>query len=206
MLWQLAEYLNLLLRRTILRPIHPGAHIAAHLIIDALCVLVAVSLAFSLIALRLYYSIDSTCVDGSSSSYDYDGSTNYCGYGATFETIGQANRYFQIFEALLAFSVFMSVSHFILFVLACVETHRRRMFGKTAQYVYLVAQPGPADGRLYYTQMSPMQAAAVNQQAAVGPHMQAPGPVMQRAAAPPHSEAYGYYAPETGAATAQRTS
>jgi hypothetical protein len=40
------------------------------------------------------------------------------------------------------------ILHFVLFIMACIETDCRRRHG--TKRVYLVAAPGPADGRMYY--------------------------------------------------------
>ncbi|KAF3766812.1 hypothetical protein M406DRAFT_350271 [Cryphonectria parasitica EP155] len=193
-----AEDITLMARRSIYRPIHPGAHVGVHLILWILALLATVSLAFSLSYTLADWSVDANCSD---SNFDYYNGESYvyCGFD-TFTSLGQANRYFHLLESLVAFSVLLTVAHFVLFVLACIETDRRRKYGKLTKVVYLVASDGPADGRTYYTQVaSPQAAAAVRRQSQIA-H---PAPAQVRgptggetaAAAAPGSEAYGYYSP-----------
>lgn len=185
-IWQLAEYITILVRRSIYRPIHPGAHVGVHLVLDVLCILVVGSLSTSLAYGLADWIVDSRC-DGTNFDY-YDGNHYvYCDYD-TFSSRAQANKYFALLEALVAFSTLMTISHFVLFVLACVETDRRRKYGKQTKVVYLVAGPGPVDGRSYYSQVLPGQSAG-------GPL--APQPIHPAA----NAEAYGYYAP--GPSTSQ---
>lgn len=46
-------------------------------------------------------------------------------------------------KTLLAVSAVQLILHFTLFIMACIETHRRRRYGR--KIVYLVAAPNPAD-------------------------------------------------------------
>lgn len=190
--WQAADLLTMAARRSLYRPIHPGAHIGVHIVLDALWILVAVSLALSLSYTLADWTVDSRCGDGYTGSY-YDGvGYEYCGWD-TFATQGQAARYFGLLEALVAFAVLLAASHLTLAVLACVETHRRRRHGHVhgrgaAKIVYVVAAPGgPVDGRVYYTEVPPPRQAAL-----------APAPAPAAAA---DAESYGYYAPAHRAAS-----
>lgn len=180
--WQLAEYITILARRSIYRPIHPGAHVGVHLVLDVLWILVVGSLCTSLAYTLADWTVDSQCDDG---SFEYYSGSRYvyCGYN-TFDSQAQATKYFRLLEALIAFSTLMAIGHFVLFVLACIETDRRRKFGKQTKVVYLVAAPGPADGRSYYSQVLPGQ----------------PQPVHSAA----HAGAYGYYAPGPAAPSPAR--
>lgn len=54
-------------------------------------------------------------------------------------------------EALTVFSVILLILHFTLFITACIEMDRRRVYIKKRKIIYLVAVPGMADGRMYYT-------------------------------------------------------
>lgn len=187
--WQLAEYITILVRRSIYRPIHPGAHVGVHLILTILCILVVGSLSTSLSYTLADWTVDSQC-DGTNFDY-YNGEKYvYCGYD-TFPSEAQANRYFHFLEALVAFSTLMTISHFVLFVLACVETDRRRKYGKQTKLVYLVAGPGPVDGRMYYSQVSPAQGATANRQSVGAPPV--PQPVHPAA----NAEIYRYYSPQS---------
>lgn len=63
-----------------------------------------------------------------------------------------------IIEALTVLNVVLLILHFILFVMACVETERRRGYEKKRKILYLLAAPGTADGRMYYTPLDqPLQ-------------------------------------------------
>lgn len=73
-----------------------------------------------------------------------------CGSG-TFPSKITASWYFGIMEALTALNVMLLVLHFTLFVMACIETERRKVYKKKTKIRYLAAAPGPADGRMYYT-------------------------------------------------------
>lgn len=188
LLWQVAEYLTLTIRRSIYRPIHPGAHIGMHLVLWVLALIVTLFCCFTLSYALTSWSVDAQCNDSfgyytsSSSSSD---SYVYCDF-YHFPSSARAHLYFGLLEALTAFAVLMLVCHFALFVLACIETDRRRKWGKQARVVYLVAAPAPAagaaDGRTYY---SPVQQ---------------PPPMAMTAG--PRPELYGYFAPEAPAARA----
>lgn len=169
-------------RRTLYRPIHPGAHIGVHIVLDVLWLLVVSSLAISLTYTLSNWSVDSECGDGSSNSgYYYDGMGYvYCGWD-TFPSVDQAGRYFRMLEALVAFSALLAASHLALAIVACIETHRRRKYGRAAaRVVYLVASPNPVDGRVYYSQV--------------------PAPPTAQAPAA-DAGAHGYYAPAHPAPT-----
>lgn len=151
-----------------------------HLILWILGVLSVLSLALALSYTLADWSVNADC-DGSAAYWNGE-YYEYCGYGDTFSSEGEARRYFRLLEALVAFAVLLTAAHFVLFVLACVETDRRRRHGRRNRIVYLVAAPGagPADGRAYYSQV----------------------PVRQSGAAAPGAEVYGYYAPGAAGSSA----
>lgn len=62
-----------------------------------------------------------------------------------------ANQYLGRMKALTAFGVSLLSLHFILFIMACIETDRRTRQDK--KIMYLMAAPGTADGRMYYTRL-----------------------------------------------------
>lgn len=169
MVWQIAEYITMTVRGSIYRPIHPGAHIAVHICLDVLSILVASSLGISLAYTLSDWNVDPGCESGSYAYYDDDGDYVYCGF-SSFASEDAAHRYFRMAEALVAFTTFMAICHFVLAVLACVETHRRRKYGKQQKVVYLV----PAAG--------------------------APVPMPAGAGAGADQGTYGYYAPTHSAA------
>lgn len=151
-LWQLAEFITLAVRRSIHRPIHPGAHVAIHLCLWILAILVAGSACTSVVYISDSYTVDSDCLRTYSK---YSSAYGYCDF-YSFKTDAAAHKYLRMIEALTAFAILMTVSHFTLFVLACVETERRRKHGRRSRVVYLVATPGPVDdGKTYYTQVPP---------------------------------------------------
>ncbi|KAG6355645.1 hypothetical protein INS49_003607 [Diaporthe citri] len=192
--WQLAEHITLAVRRG-WRPIHPGAHVGVHLVLWVLAILVAPSLYLSLAYELRDYTIESDCESQRDSDGYYTGSGSssfYCNY-YSFPSQAAANKYFGMMEALAAFATLLLISHFTLFVMACVETDRRRKYGKATKVVYLVAAPGPVDGRMYYTPLATQQ--LVNNRGSVLP----PQPVhhhLQQENADPG--AHGYYAPPAG--------
>lgn len=162
-----------------------------HIVLDLLFILTAASLAISLAYSLANYDIDGDCGNyyNGNGQYVY----NYCDW-YTFPSEATAHKYFSLLEALVAFFILMAVSHFVLSVLACVETDRRRKYGKKTKVVYLVAAPGPVEGRMYYSQASPPQASD-------GPLPPPPQPVHQ---APGNAEAHGYYAPAPSGSPARQ--
>lgn len=130
-----------------------------HLILWIFAVIV-VSLCFSDLAFWLYlHQIWESC-----KKYD-------CGPG-TFPSKITSKWYFGIMGALTALNVMLLVLHFTLFIMACIETERRNVYGKKTKTRYLAAAPGPADGRMYYTPLKqPLQG-----NEAVAPHSQACSP------------------------------
>lgn len=199
MIWQLAEHITLAARRG-WRSIHSGAHVGVHLVLWILAVLVVLFLCVSLSYEMREYTIKSDCEqnrdDSGSSSYG-DGYSNlndyYCDY-YSFPSQAAADSYFRMLEALTAFSVLLFLSHFTLFVMACVETERRRKFNKVNRVVYLVAAPGPVDGRIYYTPIAAQTLAGGGDRGSV----LAPQPVhYQQQQQQGHADPgpHGYYAP-----------
>lgn len=142
-----------------------------HLILWLLCLIVVPSMCLELVYTLYDYSVSADCAD-SSSAWE----SNDCSY-YSFPTQAAADRYFRLMEALTAFSVLMLIAHFTLFVMACVETDRRRKHGRRAKVVYLVANPDPVDGRMYYSPVAP------------------PQPIAAGDGAGADAGTYGYYAP-----------
>lgn len=181
-------------RGTIYRAIHPGAHVGIHLVLWILALLVTISFCFTLSYELSSWTVDSQCGDNSGGYYSTGGSSSgyeSCDY-YTFSSDAKARLYLGMLEAVTAFSLLMLMCHFALFVMACIETDRRRKWNKQAKVVYLVATAGPADGRTYYTQVpAPMQQQAQQQPA-----------VQQQRTTEPSQEMYGYFAPPAPAAAA----
>lgn len=167
-----------------------------HLILWVLAIFVVLGLAASLAIELDQYTIDPDCVNDSNYPIGYYTSNGQitCDY-STFPSQAAANKYFRLLEALTVFSVFLLICHFTLFVLACVETDRRRKFDKTRQVVYLVASQGPVDGRTYYTQL-PTQAFGRGSILPPQPAHQHQNQHHQQGNADPGP--HGYYAPPAG--------
>lgn len=145
------------------------------------------SLCLELVFTLSDYSVSADCARAGSSPVLSVSSD--CSY-YSFATQAAADKYLQLMEALTAFSVLMLIAHFTLFVMACVETDRRRKYGRRTKVVYLVANPDPVDGRMYYSPMAnPPRAAGAGAGGAGGNGADA--------------GAYGYYAPAVPAPTAQ---
>lgn len=151
-----------------------------YLILCVLCILVAVSLSFTIADVMDDYSIEGQCQD---SEYD-------CSW-YTFPDQAAAATYFRLVEALDAFSILMFICAFTLFVMACVECDRRRKYTRRTKVVYLVAGPGPVDGRTYYTPVSPSQL----KRGSVAVQAQPARPVERGADVEAEAGAHGYYAP-----------
>lgn len=196
-LWQAAEFITIAVRGSIHRPIHPGAHVGLHLCFWILALFVTITCCFT-----LSYSLNSWTVSSECDNYDsgrFSSDSVYCDY-YTFSSDAKARAYFGMLEAVTAFSLLMLLCHFALFVMACIETDRRRKWDKQAKVVYLVATSGPADGRTYYTQVSAPMQQQQQQQAAV--QHSAMQQQQQQRTMGPSQEMYGYFAPPAPAAAA----
>lgn len=167
-----------------------------HLVLWVLALLVTITFCFTLSYELSNWTVDSQCGDNSGGYYSTDSISSgyeYCDY-YTFPSAAKARLYLGMLQAVTAFSLLMLLCHFALFVMACIETDRRRKWNKQAKVVYLVATAGPADGRTYYTQVpAPMQQ---QQQQVQQPAMQ------QQRTTEPSQEMYGYFAPPAPAAAA----
>lgn len=165
-----------------------------HLVLSVLAILVALSLYFSLVYELRDYTVGPDCdtlrqTDG----YVYTGDCDYY----AFPTQAAADGYFRKMEALAAFATLLLIAHFTLFVMACVETDRRRKYGKATKVVYLVAAPGPVDGRTYYTPLATQQLGNNNRGSVLPPQHVHHHQQQQENADP---GAHGYYAPSAGVA------
>ncbi|KAI3391448.1 hypothetical protein diail_7337 [Diaporthe ilicicola] len=183
-IWQFAEHITLAVRKE-WRSIHPGAHVGVRLVLWFLGILEVASLCISLSYELSSYTLDSDCAGSDSGSSGYDWNCDFY----SFPSQAAANRYFRMMEALAAFSVLLFISHFTLFVMACIETDRRRKHDKKTKVVYLVAATGAADGRTYYAPLAQGDMGSV-----VAPR---PAHYHQQGNADPG--AHGYYAPSAGA-------
>lgn len=197
LVWQLAEHTTLLVRRD-WRSIHPGAHVGVHLVLSVLAILVVLQLYWSTASMMRHYKLDSECEgdsDNNNSYYsDYPIDDSYYCEFYNFATQAAADSYIRTMQALAAFATLLFICHVTLFVLACVETDKRRKYGKANRVVYLVAAPGPVDGRVQYMPVS-TQALGSNRGSVLAPQ---PGHQQQQGNADPG--VYGYYAPPAGVA------
>ncbi|KAK8029855.1 hypothetical protein PG993_011146 [Apiospora rasikravindrae] len=112
-IWSVAEFVTLCARKN-QRGIHPGAHVALHLLLW-LAFVVAAGLTAYLVALNVEYD------------YYYSSSYRYSRYSSI-------KFYVRTLQAELAFLILLIITHFTLFVRACVETARRN---KRAQPVFV---------------------------------------------------------------------
>ncbi|KAI1504510.1 hypothetical protein F5X99DRAFT_371224 [Biscogniauxia marginata] len=133
LIWSIAELITICSRAG-RRGIHPGAHVALHLLLW-MGFIVGVALTGFLLATALLYRSDW------SDYYDYYYDDDYYDY--------YSNKYIGLLQALTAFLVLLVIVHFFLFVRACVETARRN---RISTPIIMVPQP------VYYqTAMQPTQ-------------------------------------------------
>ncbi|TGJ84172.1 hypothetical protein E0Z10_g4602 [Xylaria hypoxylon] len=148
-IWNTAELITycVRLRKQTQRGIHPGAHVGLHLIFwlaGILAILLTVSLYVS-----AEYGVQNCETRDDDDSYFYY-SYSYCD---EYEPLDYYKwNVLPVFRALIAIFALWAINHFVLFVLACIETHKRNSLRPAA---FLV----PAQG-MYYPQQSgaqPMQ-------------------------------------------------
>lgn len=154
--WNLAELTTFFVRsrkggNANRRGIHPGAHIGMHLVLWLACVFGVFA---ALMMVMSAASSVSYCSDDDDDYY-YD----YCDYSSSFMTV---------LRAFLAMWCLALIDHFVLFVLACIDTSQRNRL-KPAGIVF--AQPGTAPygaaapqvvgmmPQAYYSPPPPQQAA-----------------------------------------------
>ncbi|KAB5578007.1 hypothetical protein GE09DRAFT_537156 [Coniochaeta sp. 2T2.1] len=180
-LWQAAEFITIWASSTN-HGIHPGANVALHLIIWLVAIL-----AVGFLATFVSFDLDQLSRIRNNSNNSGSGSSYYDNYDApTFA------RLVQLEETLLAFSALLVVLHFVLFVRACVETHRYNNSSLVTRTVYVqvpVQMPaGQVPVGYFAYQPLPGQPLPFVQQ----PQMQGGRGVP---AQPPQAHLYGYYAP-----------
>lgn len=121
--------------------INPGVHVGIHLILWVLAVFVV-----SFHCLQVSVGLGSYVVW----EHCHEDRRLYCNT-YYFPSDDAAEWWFGMMEALAALSVMLLILHFALFVMACIEMDLRRDHVKKRKIMYLVAAPGMADGRMYYT-------------------------------------------------------
>ncbi|XXG99314.1 hypothetical protein Hte_005651 [Hypoxylon texense] len=204
-LWNGAELITFAVRsrKDTKRGIHPGAHVGLHLCFWIACVfgvLVTVSIALSI------QSLIRDCDEEESSLYTY---WSYCDDYHYKSTSYMNNMYLPTLRAMTAMFCLATINHFVLFVLACIDTHKRNCM-KSAGFAML---PPPPAGGMYYPPPPPPGAAPYYpypmpmppQQARVAPPPNAPGAPVPRASqaggtAQNYQNLAGFYAPAPGTA------
>ncbi|KAI1494334.1 hypothetical protein F5X96DRAFT_617483 [Biscogniauxia mediterranea] len=210
-IWNTAELITYCarLRRETQRGIHPGAHVALHLLFWLACVFAV------LITVTLYIAVADTLAGCTESSDDDDDSYEdrytssyryrYCQQYTPIDYYYW--HYLPTLRALVAMFILTLINHFVLFVLACIDTHKRNLLKPAGvvlapQNMYYAAPP-PQPGMMpmpYY--QHPVQPVVFPQQAYVGAASAAAAPGQPMAQTPEakqalqnHQSLYGFYAP-----------
>ncbi|KAI0161734.1 hypothetical protein GGR52DRAFT_137964 [Hypoxylon sp. FL1284] len=191
-LWNGAELITFCVRarKDVQRGIHPGAHVGMDLVFwiaGVFGVLFSVMVTISLEGMIM------DCERAKDSSYGY---WSYCDDYHYQDDSYMNDMYLPTLRAVVAMFCLFTITHFVLFVMACIETHRRNCL-KPAGIVVPPAMAGmyyppppPPGAAPYYPYPMPM----APQQARVVPEAQAPN-----AAAAQNYQNYqslaGFYAP-----------
>ncbi|OTB03280.1 hypothetical protein M426DRAFT_321844 [Hypoxylon sp. CI-4A] len=199
LLWNAAELITYACRSRssdVKRGIHPGAHVGLHLcfwIVGVFAVFLSV-----IVDISVQSAILECAEDEDDDHYFY--SSNYCDeYRSSFYANG---AYISIVRAITAFFCLFTLTHFVLFVLACIDTHRRNMLKPAG----LVVPPMAPKGGMYYPPPQapgvapyyPYGVPAPPQQAyfTVAPGAAAPNAPQANPAAQQNYQAFaGFYAP-----------
>ncbi|KAI0852751.1 hypothetical protein F5Y00DRAFT_154225 [Daldinia vernicosa] len=160
-LWNGAELITFGIRSRsdVKRGIHPGAHVALHLCFWLACVFAV------LLTVVISLSVQSTireCAEEETERYSYY-SYSYC-----HDDIGLYSNgaYLPMIQAVAAFFGLATIDHFILFVMACIDTHKRNMTRPagvvlppmlSAGGMYYPPPPPPPGTTPYYPYPVPMQ-------------------------------------------------
>ncbi|KAI1430178.1 hypothetical protein F5Y12DRAFT_6464 [Xylaria sp. FL1777] len=206
-LWNAAELITYFvrLRKQVQRGIHPGAHVGLHLLFWIAGVFA------SLLTISVYLGVASVLQqcehedDEDNNHYYYD---DYCDEYKPFNNY--RDNVLSVVRALFVIFVIWSVNHFVLFVLACIETHKRNSLRSAAfvmppqplntlpvqgmQYPAPVAGTQPMQPVQYYPYPVMMQAPPM--------HMMGPESRTQATTEKQPAQAYqniaGFYAPASG--------
>ncbi|KAI5868702.1 hypothetical protein GGS23DRAFT_46322 [Durotheca rogersii] len=194
-LWNGAELITYAVRSRgdVKRGIHPGAHVGLHLVfwlVGVFAVLGTATVALSTQRMARF------CDDEAGRPYTR---WSYCdGYSSFYY---MQNMYIPTLRAMTAMFCLWTLGHFVLFVFACIDTHRRNL----AKPAGVVVAPPPPPGAVFYPYppmpMAPPQAQLAQPNAAGTPK----GP---ETSAPPqqnYQNLAGFYAP-LGSARAAPTS
>ncbi|KAI0117685.1 hypothetical protein GGR51DRAFT_262825 [Nemania sp. FL0031] len=212
-LWNTAELITycVRLRKQIQRGIHPGAHVGLHLIFW-------LAGAFSILLTVSIYEAVVYDLRRCERANDDDDSDSYSYYGYYCDDYKPLD-YFQssivpVLRGLVAIFVIWAINHFVLFVLACIETHKRNAM-KPAGFIMPVPAPSAVPPQaMYYPQQAGTQPGTQPMQ----PAQYYPYPVMMQPqsahlpGAPVSNEKQpaqvdrnitGFYAPEASGPSAQ---
>ncbi|KAI1160109.1 hypothetical protein F5B18DRAFT_540978 [Nemania serpens] len=158
-IWNTAELITycVRLRKQAQRGIHPGAHVGLHLVfwlVGVFALILSVSL-----YVATEYDIQG-CEDRSNDNSLVDPYYRYS-FCNDYEPIDYYKwNVLPTFRAFLAIFALWWINHFVLFVLACIDTHKRNTLKPTAFVVPVAGQnTGPVQG-VYYPQpggAQPMQ-------------------------------------------------
>ncbi|KAI1386237.1 uncharacterized protein F4822DRAFT_431110 [Hypoxylon trugodes] len=141
-LWNGAELITYAVRarKNVKRGIHPGAHVGLHLCFWIACVFGVFFAVGISISTR---SMIRECADYDSDSRYY---YNYCDSYGYRDTEYMNNTYLPLTQSVIAFFCMITITHFVLFVLACIDTHKRNLLKPAG----VVLPPVPPNGAMYY--------------------------------------------------------
>ncbi|KAI0445948.1 hypothetical protein F4803DRAFT_95982 [Xylaria telfairii] len=189
-IWNTAELITycVRLRKEIQRGIHPGAHVGLHLIFW-LAGIFAI-----LLTVTVYLGVAS---DVRYCEHRNDDEDSYSYYGSSYCSEYQPLDYYEwnvlpVIRAHLAIFALWVINHFVLFVLACIETNKRNRMRPAAFVV-------PANAVAPY----PQQAAGTQPTQPIQfypyPIMMAqPQPANEKSPVPNNQNIAGFYAPSPG--------
>ncbi|KAI1208333.1 uncharacterized protein F4807DRAFT_148241 [Annulohypoxylon truncatum] len=197
-LWNGAELITFAVRsrKNEKRGIHPGAHVGLHLCFWIACVFAVLLSVTEAIAVNADVR---DCADETTTTSTYSYYSSYCDQ---YDGIDMTGRYLPMLRAVAALFCLMLLVHFILFVFACVDTHKRNLLKPAGMVVPPVApqagmyypppQPGVAPYYPYPAPMAPQQGPFAGQ-----PNV--PGAVAVGQRTDPAAQNYqnfaGFYAP-----------
>ncbi|KAJ8123054.1 hypothetical protein ONZ43_g906 [Nemania bipapillata] len=199
-IWNTAELITycVRLRKQAQRGIHPGAHVGLNLIFW-LAGIFAI-----LLTVAIYQSV-SYAVQRCAGGDDDDDYSYYYGY---YCDEYKPYSYYKwnilpVLRALLAIFALWTINHFVLFVLACIDTHKRNVL-KPAAFVMPMPAPNTAPTQaVYYPQQvgtqpqQPMQYYPYPIMVQPQPESQTPVP-NEKQPAPVDRSLTGFYAPTSG--------
>ncbi|KAI0406089.1 hypothetical protein F4802DRAFT_116609 [Xylaria palmicola] len=144
-LWNSADLITycVRMRKQVKRAIHPGAHVGLHLIFW----LVGVLATFLTVTV---YIAAAAVAESCSDNRDDDDRYYYYYCPSELDTDFYKGTLVSVVRALVAFFALWTITHFVLFVLACIDTHKRNALRPQA-----VVMPVKAEGGAYPQQQQP---------------------------------------------------